>query len=513
MSRTPLLHLLRRALRPQTSADLPRVPRAALTRRALLAGGAAALGAAALPRGARAARGRRVAVIGSGLAGLAAAQRLEAAGATVSVIEAGPRVGGRVFSAPAPFDRSLVLDLGGSFINSDHEDMLALAEGLALPLFARETAGEAGIPAEAFLLGGALREEAAVAAALAPLAEAVAADAARLDADWDSFAPAIDALSVAQYLDAVLPSDTPGWARALVEATIRTEYGVEPEEASALELVFLAPEVDGEAVTLLGSSDEAFVVQGGAGLIPRGLAGRLNGNVHLNRPVTAIRDHGDGVEIVDRNGDSMRFDAALVACPLPALRRIALEADLPEGFLAMVAEGRLGRNEKVIGGFDGRPWREAGRFTHAAWSDLGFASVWDETLRQSDAHHAALTFFFGAGETRALDPMLSSEEMLEGPRYRLASHVPGLEARALNGAVATGWRHDGWAGGGYTSFAPGAYARFAEWLWVEGDEGVSGPAFGRLAFAGEHLSDAFYGYMNGAAETGRLAADHLIAAA
>ncbi|TVQ17396.1 MAG: hypothetical protein EA367_17675 [Leptolyngbya sp. DLM2.Bin15] len=31
-------------------------------------------------------------------------------------------------------------------------------------------------------------------------------------------------------------------------------------------------------------------------------------------------------------------------------------------------------------------------------------------------------------------------------------------------------------------------------------------AFGNLIFAGEHLSDAYYGYMNGAVETGRLAA-------
>lgn len=33
---------------------------------------------------------------------------------------------------------------------------------------------------------------------------------------------------------------------------------------------------------------------------------------------------------------------------------------------------------------------------------------------------------------------------------------------------------------------------------------------GNLYFAGEHLSDAFHGYMNGAAQTGRLAAEALI---
>lgn len=33
---------------------------------------------------------------------------------------------------------------------------------------------------------------------------------------------------------------------------------------------------------------------------------------------------------------------------------------------------------------------------------------------------------------------------------------------------------------------------------------------GNLAFAGEHLSDEFYGFMNGAAQTGRLAAELVV---
>jgi monoamine oxidase len=33
---------------------------------------------------------------------------------------------------------------------------------------------------------------------------------------------------------------------------------------------------------------------------------------------------------------------------------------------------------------------------------------------------------------------------------------------------------------------------------------------GNLAFAGEHLSDEFYGFINGAAQTGRLAAELVI---
>lgn len=62
------------------------------------------------------------------------------------------------------------------------------------------------------------------------------------------------------------------------------------------------------------------------------------------------------------------------------------------------------------------------------------------------------------------------------------------------------------------SFKPGQLTRFAEFFWIESDDPKERQAvsFGNLIFAGEHLSDAFYGFMNGGAETGRLAAEHVV---
>jgi monoamine oxidase len=66
--------------------------------------------------------------------------------------------------------------------------------------------------------------------------------------------------------------------------------------------------------------------------------------------------------------------------------------------------------------------------------------------------------------------------------------------------------------GGYVNFTPGQLTRFAPLLWVE-ERGRAAPplASGAIHFAGEHLSDAYPGYMNGAAQTGRLAADAVMA--
>jgi monoamine oxidase len=46
-------------------------------------------------------------------------------------------------------------------------------------------------------------------------------------------------------------------------------------------------------------------------------------------------------------------------------------------------------------------------------------------------------------------------------------------------------------------------------MWIESEEAEERQdvSVGNLLFAGEHLSDEFYGFMNGAAQTGRLAAE------
>ncbi len=73
----------------------------------------------------------RVAIIGAGIAGLVAAQRLTEAGREVTVFEARDRIGGRLWT-----DRSLglPLDLAASWIHgTDGNPLTRLADGLTLP--------------------------------------------------------------------------------------------------------------------------------------------------------------------------------------------------------------------------------------------------------------------------------------------------------------------------------------------------------------------------------------------
>jgi len=75
----------------------------------------------------------------------------------------------------------------------------------------------------------------------------------------------------------------------------------------------------------------------------------------------------------------------------------------------------------------------------------------------------------------------------------------------------TNWADEPMTRGSYIRFAPGQLTRFASLLTLE-EEGDAPRATsaGPLYLAGEWLSDAYPGYMNGAAQTGRIAADAVL---
>ncbi|MET0374568.1 MAG: FAD-dependent oxidoreductase, partial [Rhizorhabdus sp.] len=86
--------------------------------------------------------------------------------------------------------------------------------------------------------------------------------------------------------------------------------------------------------------------------------------------------------------------------------------------------------------------------------------------------------------------------------------LPNLGESAAGWQRTTNWGRDLFTRGAYSCFRPGQLARFASLLWLEEDgKATQVPEVGPLVFAGEHLSDAWPGYMNGGAQTGRLAAE------
>lgn len=453
-----------------------------------------------------------IVVIGGGIAGLNAAYQLKKANLRATVYEARNRLGGRIRSATGLVGKGLVTDLGGSFINTDHEDVLALVKEFNLELFNRDkNTQQFPFPETGYYFDGRLRSEEELAQQLRPLAAQISRDASLLDNNYDHFAPKFDRLSVAAYLDIHAGKIPEPWVRTLIENSIRSEYGVEPKDSSALQLLFNLPTVKGKEVEVLGASDEEFVVKGGSGLIIESLVAALEGQIETGRRLTKIRSSHRGFRLTFAGGEEVEADKVIMAIPFTVLKDVEIEVNLPFKLQRFIKEVTLGSNEKLIAGFDTKFWQQSYGFVEEAWTDLGFSAVWDETQRQPARQDGALTFFFGGEQVKAIE---SGSALTQGKKilnqFNLA--IQGAQNSSNGMFLRTAWTKNSLTRGGYTNFKPGQLTEFGEFLYIESSDPSERQdvRVGNLIFAGEHLSDEFYGYMNGAAQTGRLAAELII---
>jgi monoamine oxidase len=477
-----------------------------VSRRQFLKSGAVAAAAAGLATatGGSIARAQaqpdpRIAVVGAGLAGLNATLRLQDLKFQATLYEARDRVGGRCYSVTAGPD--YVLDLGGSFVNSDHRDMRNLLSRFELSLFDRVADAEtSGYPIEAYYFGGRQIPEAEVASALRKLADQITSDAALLDQNWSKWASKFDALSVTDYLDRHRKKIGAPFARVLLENAIRTEYGVEPQRSSALQLLFLLPVVDGEHVEVLGYSDERYVVEGGVGRLPQAMADELDVPVQFGHVLTSVEERMSTYMLTFAGHEPIEVDSVIIAIPVSLLKTIDWKVTLPSQFRRYMQDVDLGRDEKTFIGYQRRLWRNADGFVNGVWTDQGYSAAWDGTQRQDDRKDGAITFFFGGAEVASRP---GPDELVR----RFDRVIEGTRPKYTGFNLATDWTNDPFSRGAYVNFPPGTLTTYGQYFWIENELSV---AFRNLVFAGEHFSDLWYGFMNGGAETGRLAADYVV---
>jgi monoamine oxidase len=478
-----------------------------VTRRRVLAAIAGGVGLTALPRWPAFAQApASIAIVGGGLAGLAALDRLRGHHVAATLYEARGAAGGRTRSVHGVFAPEFAFDEGAQLVNTDHADLLAMIRRFHLTMVDREAFG----PAREFQIGrsGAVFPEARLATALRGIAARISADARRLDADYAAVAREIDPLSVKAYLDR--NGLRPGNARDTLEAGIRTEFGSEPDEVSALELLFNLPTVDGRQVTRLSKSDERYLISGGTDQVARALAAEHRRDIRLNKRLEAVEIGAGSVRLAFADGERVTADRVILAMPPTTLRDLRITGPLPPLWRAFIDEVTLGKNEKLIVGYDSAPWRRTIGFGGGLWAAGEFSEVWDAQSLAPRPGPAALCYFLGGRQVDAAAPV---DAAVLAHRFSDAARRVLPDLPAPNGRVRrTRWAQDPLTRGAYSRFAPGQLTRFAALFAVEtAGAPARAPQAGPLLFAGEHISDAFAGFMNGALQTGRIAAEALLA--
>jgi len=478
-----------------------------VTRRRVLTAIAGGAALAALPRWPAFAQGpASVAIVGGGLAGLGALDVLRGHGVAATLYEARAVAGGRTRSVHGIFAPEFAFDEGAQLVNTDHLDLIAMIRRFRLRMVDRQAFG----PVHEVQMGrnGAAYAETRLALALRGIAARISADAGRLDADYANVAREIDRESVKAYLDR--HGLRPGDARDALEAGIRTEFGSEPDEVSALALLFNLPTVDGREVTRLSKSDERYLISGGTDQVAKALAAQHERDIRLNRRLTEVEIGGNSVRLTFADGERVRADRVILAMPPTLLRELRITGPLPPLWRAFMDEVNLGKNEKVIVGYDDSAWRRTIGFGGGLWAAGEFSEVWEAQSLAPAPGPAALCYFLGG---RQVDAAASVETAVLAQRFTEAARrlLPGLPAP--NGRLRrTRWTDDPLTRGAYSRFAPGQLTRFASLFAVETPGEAARPAqAGPVLFAGEHISDAFAGFMNGALQTGRIAAQALLA--
>ena len=434
----------------------------------------------------RSLEGASVFIAGAGVAGLAAAHELAAAGATITVADARDRVGGRVWTIHDGFADSQHAEAGGDLIEGQHTETRALAErlGLKLARILRHGWGyvrpdRSGRPAivRPTAAGGWHRLAAALDPRIMPYRLA--------EMRWDTpIAADLARRSVASWLDA---SGADHELRTTATG-LRSFFLADPDELSLLALV------DQFAADGPGFS-EMFRIEGGNQRLATALADPLGDRLHLKSEVVAISQRGHKVRVSVKTGrrvSQLACDYAVVAVPASVLRRIPVTPALPAQQHDAVARLQYGRATRTLLQFNRRFWRRAGR-PRAFGSALPIGAVWDGNEEQR-GRSGILSLLAGGGASDATQAM--SER--GGPGGLVESlawlGAGGAELLASRQVV---WESDPYARGGYAYFDPSFDPELRAWL--------ARPC-GRLFFAGEHTSLKWQGYINGAVESGRRAA-------
>ncbi len=492
-------------------------PRAGLSRREALGGAFAAAALAAYPFDLhpapsqpleRAGSGRRVVILGAGLAGLVAGWELTRAGHDVTLLEAQMRPGGRVQTLRAPFSDGLHVDVGASELPDSHQRVRRYVDEFGLEL-APWLEPRLGSLASVFHVGGRrIRTDSGE-----PLPFELSAEERELGLmgmllRYYHFA--VEALG--DPLEATWPPpEVAEWDRLSGADLIRSR-GASADALQALKIqFFLDLPADGveetSALWLLRDSRltpggvAIHRIKGGMDRLPYAFASRLRDRIFYGARVVRIEHGPEGVEAAFEHGgrlERIRGDHLICALPFSVLRYLEVSPAFSPAKARAIAELPYCSNTRLFLQTRERFWIDEG-LSGFGYTDLPIKYLFESTSDPESRRGVLEVYtsgrearrFNGRGDAENLEYALSQVERVH-PRMR----------EVYEGGAVKCWDDDRWARGAYAYFRPGQMTEILPLVPL---------AEGRVHFAGEHAS-AYPHWMEGALQSGLRAAEEVSAA-
>jgi monoamine oxidase len=510
MARTPLAQRVEEAY---ASVVESRTTRRELLKRTTAAGVAVA-GASTMGRFAKAAYGAsqpRVAVVGAGLAGLTCAYRLKQAGVNAQVYEASTRVGGRCWTIDDKF-APLIAEHGGELIDQGHTHIRQLAQEFGLNLDNLLRAQPNGTE-DFYWVDGGKYEYADLVDDLNGIYQKMHKDvsAASYPTLWNLYTPRgweLDHMSIIDWLDETVPD---GGSKSklgrVLDIAYNIEYGAECSEQSSLNLLYLLGYIGQGQFRIFGPSNEKYHVRGGNEQISKGLGDAIAGQIALGTALASIKLNADGSYTLtfmkDTGTLTTTADHVVLALPFSTLRSVNYsKAGFEPLKVTAIKELPMGTNSKLHVEFEDRFWYGHGNNGNS-YSDTGYQSAWEVSRAQGGGKGKGLLVDYTGGMIGASFGSGTPESRAEQFMSQLQPLFPGtnIAAKWTGNATLDFWTAYPWTKGSYSYWKVGQYTKFS---------GMEKERQGNCHFAGEHTSQDFQGYLNGAVETGARAAGEIL---
>ncbi len=439
-------------------------------------------------------------VVGAGYAGLAAALDLTAAGASVRVLEASDRVGGRVWTRD---EEGIRVDHGGQWVGAAHTAFLRWADRLGCERFPTYDEGRhlelwpdsPPLPHVSGSYPGAHDS-----AGFSALVAEIDALAAEVDPEHPEGCRHLTPWDSRTFEDWLGSTDNSTDARRRMRLVVQGLWASEPRDLSLFHALFYVAAGGGLGpllATIGGAQDSRFV--DGADAPARAAATHLGAAVRLGSPVSRVEQDQRGVTVHTPAGP-VRARRAVVTGTPAAQARITFSPQLPAPRRRWIARSPMGDVAKVHVTYNRPFWRERGLSGQLTTYD-GSPVAYTFDNSPGDGSRGVIAAFVYGDDYR--DWSAQPHEARRKAVLDVLAALGDESARPLS-YLELLWPEEPWAEGAYAAIpTPGTWRAHAS--------GRREPV-GRVHWAGTETAGVGNGYIEGAIRSGERAAGEVLAA-